>query len=214
MTDFRAVVYSLTMTEKKQTKGIKTRERVIKCASELMSEKGVGAASLSDIAGAAGIRKPSLYNHFESRDELEESVFSYIETLLEKADFLPPDIASIAENYTAAAVLKAVIFRYVKAFIVPPALNAYKIIASEKFFNGRVAQIAEQQHERLLAQVKELVSIMTGAGKLAASDDDFAAEMLTHEIEGIISESVIAGAADEENVAAFSERFALLYAVR
>lgn len=202
------------MTEKKQTKGIKTRERVIKCASELMSEKGVGAASLSDIAGAAGIRKPSLYNHFESRDELEESVFSYIETLLAKADILPADVVSIVENFTAAAVLKAVIYRYVKAFIVPPALNAYKIISSEKFFNGRVAEIAKKQHERLLSQVKELVSIMTGAGKLSAADDDFAAEMLTHEIEGIISECVIAGFTDEENIAAFSERFALLYAVR
>lgn len=202
------------MTEKKQTKGLKTRERVIKCASELMSEKGVGAASLSDIAGAAGIRKPSLYNHFESREELEESVFSYIETLLAKADFLPEDIVSIVETYTAAAVLKAVIFRYVKAFVIPPALNAYKIIESEKYFTARVADIEKKQHERLLAQVKELISIMTGAGKLAASDDDFAAEMLTHEIEGVLSESVIAGVAVEETVAAFSERFALLYAVR
>lgn len=200
--------------EKKQSKGLKTRERVIKCASELMSEKGVGAASLSDIAEAAGIRKPSLYNHFESREELEESVFAYIESLLAKADFLPADIVSIVENYSAAAVLKAVVFRYVKAFIVPPALNAYKIIESEKYFTGRVADIEEKQHERLLAQVKELVSIMTDAGKLAVADDVFAAELLTSSIEELLAESVIAGVADEETVAAFSERFALLYAVR
>lgn len=202
------------MTEKKQTKGLKTRERVIKCASELMSEKGVGAASLSDIAGAAGIRKPSLYNHFESREELEECVFSYIETLLAKADFLPADIVSIVETYTAAAVLKAVIYRYVKAFIVPPALNAYKIIQSEKYFSERVADIEKKQHERLLSQVKELISIMTEAGKLVSQDDELAAEILTHEIEARLSEGVIAGVADEESLAVFSERFSLLYAVR
>lgn len=200
--------------EKKQSKGLKTRERVIKCASELMSEKGVGAASLSDIAGAAGIRKPSLYNHFESREELEECVFSYIESLLAKADFLPEDIVSIVENYTAAAVLKAVIFRYVKAFVVPPALNAYKIIESEKYFSDRVADIEKKHNERLLAQVKELVSIMTEAGKLASGDESFASDMLTSGIQNLVAASVIAGAADEETVAAFSERFALLYAVR
>lgn len=202
------------MVEKKQTKGFKTRERVIKCASELMSEKGVGAASLSDIAGAAGIRKPSLYNHFESREELEECVFSYIEALLSKADFLPAESASIVENYTAAAVIKAVVFRYVKAFIVPPALNAYKIIESEKYFSGRVADIEKKQHERLLSQVKELVSIMKEAGKLSIADDEFAVELLTRGIEELVADSVIAGVADEETVAVFSERFALLYAVR
>lgn len=202
------------MTDKKQTKGIKTRERVIKCASELMSEKGVGTASLSDIASAAGIRKPSLYNHFESREELEECVFSYIETLLAKADFLPSDIVSIAGTYTAAAVLKAVIFRYVKAFIVPPALNAYKIIASEKFFTLRVADIARKQHDRLFSQVKQLFSVMTSAGKLAAADENLAVATLTSSIESMLAESVIAGVADEENIAVFAERFALLYAVR
>lgn len=214
MTYYRTVVYSFGMTEKKQTKGSKTRERVIKCASELMSEKGVGAASLSDIASAAGIRKPSLYNHFESREELEESVFSYIEALLAKADFLPADIVSIVETYTPAAVLKAVIYRYVKAFIVPPALNAYKIIATEKFFTARVADIEKKQHDSLLSQVKELITIMKDAGKLAAEDEDFAAETLTHEIEVVLAESVIAGTADEERLAVFSERFSLLYAVR
>ncbi|MCS5516830.1 TetR/AcrR family transcriptional regulator [Pseudomonas qingdaonensis] len=50
-------------------------QKVCAIAVEQFAEHGYDAASLNDIAAAAGMRKPSLYAHFSSKDDLFEAVF-------------------------------------------------------------------------------------------------------------------------------------------
>jgi len=47
-----------------------TREKIIQEALSLFSTHGYEGTTLAHIAGAVGIKKPSLYNHFSSKDEL------------------------------------------------------------------------------------------------------------------------------------------------
>ncbi len=47
-----------------------TRQRLLEVAAELFAERGYSGASLADMAKRLGIRKPSLYNHIVSKDEL------------------------------------------------------------------------------------------------------------------------------------------------
>lgn len=47
-----------------------TRDRLLQVASELFAERGYSGASLGEMANRLGIRKPSLYNHIASKDEL------------------------------------------------------------------------------------------------------------------------------------------------
>ena len=56
------------------SKGQKTATRVLDAAEALFADKGFAGTSLRDIAGAAGIQKASLYNHFSSKDELYNEV--------------------------------------------------------------------------------------------------------------------------------------------
>ncbi|KQO97024.1 ScbR family autoregulator-binding transcription factor [Leifsonia sp. Leaf264] len=51
-----------------------TRERIIIGAAETFDRCGFGAASLSDIAEAAGVTKGALYFHFRSKDEIAGAV--------------------------------------------------------------------------------------------------------------------------------------------
>jgi AcrR family transcriptional regulator len=46
-----------------------TRERIISVAYNLFSEKGYNA-TLDEIAKAVGFRTPSIYSHFECKEEL------------------------------------------------------------------------------------------------------------------------------------------------
>jgi AcrR family transcriptional regulator len=46
------------------------RERIVDAAIEVFAERGYEGASMRDIAAAAGISKPVLYDHFESKREL------------------------------------------------------------------------------------------------------------------------------------------------
>ena len=58
----------------KLTKGEQTRRRLMDAAEELFAAQGYDNTSLRDVAGAAGIREPGIYNHFASKEALYERV--------------------------------------------------------------------------------------------------------------------------------------------
>jgi len=51
-----------------------TAGRILDAAEDLFAEKGYSATSLGDVADRVGIRSPSLYNHFKSKEALYEAV--------------------------------------------------------------------------------------------------------------------------------------------
>lgn len=55
-----------------------TKEKILMATLELAAEKGLGAVSLSQIAKKVGIQKPSLYNHFSSKDEIIDGLYEYL----------------------------------------------------------------------------------------------------------------------------------------
>jgi len=55
-------------------KGEITAERILDAAEALFAEHGYAGTTLRDVAERVGIRIPSLYNHFESKDALYAAV--------------------------------------------------------------------------------------------------------------------------------------------
>ena len=53
-----------------------TRRRILDSAYTLFVEQGYNGSSMRDIARASNVRPASIYNHFESKEHLFESVFS------------------------------------------------------------------------------------------------------------------------------------------
>ncbi len=55
-------------------KGERTAERILDTAEALFAERGYAGTTLRDVASAAGLRIPSLYNHFAGKDALYAAV--------------------------------------------------------------------------------------------------------------------------------------------
>ena len=55
-------------------KGERTAQRILDAAEAIFAEKGYAGATLRDVATAVGIRTPSLYNHFSSKESLYAAV--------------------------------------------------------------------------------------------------------------------------------------------
>ncbi len=57
-------------------KGERTAVRILDAAEDLFASRGFAGTALRDVADAVGLRTPSLYNHFESKDALYEAVLA------------------------------------------------------------------------------------------------------------------------------------------
>jgi len=76
--DSRARISAKTLGRPEGSSGEATRARLLEVAAALFANGGFSSVTLADIAGAAGLTAPSIYNHFSSKDELFIEVLSNI----------------------------------------------------------------------------------------------------------------------------------------
>jgi AcrR family transcriptional regulator len=57
-------------------RGARTAARILDAAEELFAERGYAGTTLRDVADRVGLRIPSLYNHFASKDALYAAVLA------------------------------------------------------------------------------------------------------------------------------------------
>ncbi|RZJ84118.1 MAG: TetR/AcrR family transcriptional regulator, partial [Brevundimonas sp.] len=61
---------------RRQAAKIRTREKVLEAASQLFAERGYDAATIRDIAKAAGMSTGAVFANFQDKAELFEAVFT------------------------------------------------------------------------------------------------------------------------------------------
>jgi len=78
-----------------ERRGEHTRERILDAAESLFADRGFEGTALRDVASRVGIRTPSLYNHFPSKEALYaavlERVVEPVLALLAEAVQSPPE---------------------------------------------------------------------------------------------------------------------------
>ena len=82
-----------------QTKGEKTRERILDVAYESIVQKGFAATSIEELVEAAGITKSGFFYHFRDKNDMARQLFdrflaedeSIVDTLAERARELSDD---------------------------------------------------------------------------------------------------------------------------
>src|SRR5437763_8213504 len=62
--------------DRRQRRRQETIEEVLDIAVEIMTEQGAGGLSLGEVARRMGIRPPSLYVYFPSKDAMYDALFA------------------------------------------------------------------------------------------------------------------------------------------
>ena len=100
---------------------------------ELAAQKGLASVSMSMIADKIGIKKPSLYKHFKSKDEIVEAMYQFLrQQAKEKTNITPMDYNTFFEGKTALAILQSVVHSYIQMNQQEQMMNFYKVIYSER----------------------------------------------------------------------------------
>ena len=83
------------MARRTKEEALETREQLLDAAERVFRERGVGHASMAEVADAAGVTRGAVYHHFESKAELFQALMARAEMPIDTAfeDFENQDIA-------------------------------------------------------------------------------------------------------------------------
>ena len=162
-----------------------TKQKILEAALELFSVQGYKATSISQLAEAVGIRKASLYSHFENKQAILDAL---IQTTLEqyaqhsiftKADWDDPDFTRDKENLTPEAAAQMFMGQIRYILHDPQISRARKMLTIEQFQNPQMAQLqTRQNYTDVMRYFTGLVRFLIRQGRLADSDPDITAAQL------------------------------------
>ena len=156
-----------------------TKREILDAALELFSVQGFEATSIAQIAGAVGIRKASLYSHFENKqailDALVQEVLEQYEehSLFARADW-EKDAGSFPQTPDDAVGMIQGQIRYI---LHDPAISrARKMLVIEQFQNRSLAKLqTKQNYTDVLGYFTGLIKCLIQKGVLAEDDPEIMA---------------------------------------
>ena len=159
-----------------------TKQEILDAALELFSVQGFEATSIAQIVGTVGIRKASLYSHFENKqailDALVQEVLEQYEehSLFARADW-EKDAGSLPQTPDDAVQMIQGQIRYI---LHDPAISrARKMLTIEQFQNADLAKLqTRQNYEDVLRYFTGLVGFLIRQGVLTEDDPEIMAAQL------------------------------------
>lgn len=153
----------------------------------LASKNGIDNVSMSQIATQLGIKKPSLYNHFRSKDEIVKAMYDYLRTQAkEKLKITDLDYGKLVKDKSLEEVLKLMVHNYCKMSTQSEMFSFYKIIYSTRTTNVVAAQIMCEETEKMILATKNLFYALQVHQKIFVKDIDQAAISFTMTIHSLI----------------------------
>jgi len=151
------------------------REEIIFATLELASEYGLKAVSLTQIAEKVGIKKPSLYNHFKSKDEIVSAMYSFLREQAKNNNSAPVDYTKLISDRSLEEILMFTLSIYVGFLFDKNMMSFFRVLYSERSTSPVAAQIMLEETERMTASVRNLFYALAVHGKIRNEDVDIAA---------------------------------------
>lgn len=123
----------------KRKRGIDTTNRILETAAQLFARKGYDNVSLREIAEGVGVKESSLYNHFESKQAILDSLFKEFAVRAPLSRPSDDELEKMMTIMSLQDILKNIIF-YVGRNIDSILENTAIIIQCEKFRNALAAE--------------------------------------------------------------------------
>lgn len=172
-----------------------TRQRILDKALELFSAKGYDAVGVAEIAKAVGIKAPSLYNHFASKqaifDALVESTTARYERGTDAIDIHVQDVrqdVSTFSQITADDLAEKVRQLFVYSLHDAAISQFRRMMTLEQFRSPALAAYCSQRYvDRVVAYHAALFRTLIAQGELRGEDPDMLALMYVSPVITLLS---------------------------
>ena len=160
-----------------------TKQEILEAALELFSVQGFEATSISQLADAVGIRKASLYSHFESKQAILDALLSDVLTQYElhsifagQEDVLPAGDTPAQTLDTAVQMILGQL-RYI--LHDPNISKARRMLVIEQYRNPELAALqTKQNYTDVLRYFTAMIGQLIRQGVLAQEDPGMMAAQL------------------------------------
>ncbi|MCR4851858.1 MAG: TetR/AcrR family transcriptional regulator, partial [Lachnospiraceae bacterium] len=180
------------------------KEEIIYATLELASEYGLKSVSLSQIADKVGIKKPSLYNHFKSKEELVTSMYTFLREKAKLGVSITSRVDVFPEEKSLALILSDSISSYFSFLSDENMMKFFKVLYSERSISPVAAQIMLDETDRMILLTKNLFYALVVHGKMKNENVDTAAlsyAMTVHSLVDRQMDMITAGHSDAPAIA-------------
>ena len=162
------------------------KEEIIFSTLELASTYGLRAISLSQIAERVGIKKPSLYNHFKSKDEIVSAMYSFLRERANSGNSAPSGFEDMFSSQSLEEILLGSVTAYLGIVSDKHMLQFFKVLYSERSTNPIAAQIMLEETDRMLQSSRNMFYALVVHGKVRNESIDVAAMTYSLTIHSLI----------------------------
>ena len=162
-----------------------TKQEILEAALELFSVQGFEATSIAQIADAVGVRKASLYSHFESKQAiLDALVKDILEQYATHSIFARTDWENDADTKGEQALTPdaaaQMILGQIRYILHDPHISrARKMLVLEQFRNPELARLqTKQNYTDVLDYFTGMIRQLIRRGVLAGEDPEIMAAQL------------------------------------
>lgn len=162
-----------------------TKQEILSASLDLFSTRGYEATSVSEIADAVGIRKASLYSHFESKQAILDTLIREIlgqynaHSIFARADWDAPGFTADKRDITPDTVEK-MILGHIRYILHDPLISrSRKMLTIEQFRNPELSGLqTRQNYTDVMRYFTGLIRFLISQGKLADRDPEIMAAQL------------------------------------
>ena len=118
-----------------------TKDRILEAAIELFAEKGFSEVSVREITRAVGIKESSMYNHFESKQQILDEIFEFLKRQFDAMTIPEEAAAEMIANLTPEGFMDLSIQSFQMYLGNPLFVKIWRILSIERFTNLRAREL-------------------------------------------------------------------------
>lgn len=162
-----------------------TKQKILEAALDLFSVWGYEATSISQIAGAVGIRKASLYSHYAGKHEILDALVEYVmeqydrHSIFANADWDDPGFTKDKTVLCAETAIRMIQGQISYIVNDPLICRSRKMLTIEQFRNQELRALqTKHNYEDVMKYFMGLMRFLVRQGILKDNDTEIMAAQL------------------------------------
>ena len=158
-----------------------TKERILNASAKLFSQNGYSEVSMRDIAREVGIKAASIYNHFDSKKAIRDTLFEFYDAQWTAAEPNVDELLRLAEDEPPDVVLMKMLFDWDTPEMQTLMNRIYVIASREAMINpDGIDLIKNLVIERVKVLPRAILQHLSDLGKIEPMDIEAFLIILSH----------------------------------